>query len=312
MVKLIVSLLFFLLSKGLYAQEEPRSFLPDLFRDYPNVRDIAISPDGNEIYFTVDDIKSRIAVIAFITKKDDKWSQPKTVSFTGNYRDIEPAFSYTGNRLYFVSNRPVDEYSIEPKDYDIWYVDRIGSGWSIPKNMGTPVNTEADEYYPSITKKGNIFFTAARKDAVGREDIFVSRLKDGDYQEPVSIPGEVNTKYYEFNAFVSPDEEYIIFSSQRPNEGLGGGDLYISYKIGDSWGKAELVSKVNSPYLDFCPFVDSKTARLYFTSQKTEVKKNYEKTLNLEDFLFLYRSGKPKGLNRLYSIDLKETIKIKK
>jgi Tol biopolymer transport system component len=285
MVKLIVSLLFFLLSKGLYAQEEPRSFLPDLFRDYPNVRDIAISPDGNEIYFTVDDIKSRIAVIAFITKKDDKWSQPKTVSFTGNYRDIEPAFSYTGNRLYFVSNRPVDEYSIEPKDYDIWYVDRIGSGWSIPKNMGTPVNTEADEYYPSITKKGNIFFTAARKDAVGREDIFVSRLKDGDYQEPVSIPGEVNTKYYEFNAFVSPDEEYIIFSSQRPNEGLG---------------------------LDFCPFVDSKTARLYFTSQKTEVKKNYEKTLNLEDFLFLYRSGKPKGLNRLYSIDLKETIKIKK
>jgi len=303
MVKLYVSFILFLISISVIAQSNPKAFLPDLFVEYPNVRDIAISPDGNEIYFTVDDIKSRIAVISFISKNGDSWGEPRTVSFTGNYRDLEPAFSHDGKRLFFVSNRPIDSSQNNPKDYDIWYVNKTETGWSAPKNIGSPINTEADEYYPSITKKGDIYFTAERKDAVGREDIFVSRLKDGLYQNPMSISGGVNTKYYEFNAFIAPDENYIIFSSQRPNEGSGGGDLYISYKDGDIWGKSALVKNVNSPYLDFCPFIDIRTNRLFFTSQKTIVEKHYEKPLSLDKFLSIYQSGKPKGLNRLYFIN---------
>jgi len=303
MIRLSVLLLTFLITISIAAQSKPKAFLPELFKNYPNVRDIAMSPDGNEIYFTVDDLKSRIAVIAFITKNGDAWSKPKTVSFTGNYRDLEPAFSHDGKRLYFVSNRPVDSTTIVSKDYDIWYVDKTETGWSKPKNMGSPINTDGHEFYPSLTKNGDIYFTTEREGAVGREDIFVSRLKNGAYQEPVSIKGGVNTKYFEFNAYVAPDESYIIFSAQRPKEGLGGSDLYISYKKNGIWDKAALMENINSPYLDFCPFVDLKTNRLYFTSQKTEVKKSYEESLNLTDFLKLYRSGNPKGLNRLYYVD---------
>jgi len=288
---------------SIIAQSKPKAFLPEVFENYPNVRDIAISPDGNEIYFTVDDLKSRIAVIVYITKKENGWSEPNTVPFTGNYRDIEPAFSYDGNRLYFVSNRPADSTSNSPKDYDIWYVDKTEFGWSNPFNIGSPVNTDGHEFYPSVTKNGDLYFTAERKNAVGREDIFVSRLENGVYQEPISINGGVNTKYFEFNAFVAPDESFILFSAQRPKEGLGGGDLYISYKKDDIWSKAKLIENINSPYLDFCPFVDLKTNRFYFTSQKTDIKKYYEEALNLDDFLKLYTSGKPIGLNRLYFID---------
>jgi len=303
MFRLLLFLLLYLISMNIVAQSKPKAFLPEIFENYPNVRDIAISPDGNEIYFTVDDLKSRIAVIAYITKNKDGWSEPKTVSFTGNYRDLEPAFSYEGDRLYFVSNRPVESTSITPKDYDIWYVDKTEIGWSKAKNIGSPVNTEGHEFYPSVTKKGDLYFTTERVNAVGREDIFVSRLEDGIYQEPIPINGGVNTKYFEFNAFVAPDESYLIFSAQRPKEGLGGSDLYISYKKDNSWGKAKLIENINSPYLDFCPFVDLKTNRLYFTSQKTDIKKYYEESLALSEFLKLYSSGTPMGLNRLYYID---------
>ncbi|WP_321538323.1 hypothetical protein [Flavobacterium piscinae] len=45
------------------------------------------------------------------------------VSFTGKYKDLEPFLSTDGLKLYFASNRPLTE-SGEPKDFDIWYVER--------------------------------------------------------------------------------------------------------------------------------------------------------------------------------------------
>lgn len=310
MVRLLVFLILFLVSFIIKAQDKPAAFLPELFKDYPNVRDIAIAPDGNKIYFTVDGLKSKVAVIAFITKQNNGWSKPKTVSFTGNYRDLEPAFSQDGKRLYFVSNRPAHKDSIQPKDYDIWYVDKIKSGWSKPKNLGQPINTEANEFYPSLTKNGTLYFTSARKGTKGNEDIFVSAFKNGQFQEPISVSGGVNTKYYEFNAFVDPDERYLIFSSHRPNEGQGGSDLYISYQKDGLWQKATLLKNVNSPALDFCPFVDSKTNRFYFTSQRTQVKRYYKKRLDIDWFLNMYQKGSM-GLNRVYYINFSDIAKKK-
>ncbi|MBT8384387.1 MAG: PD40 domain-containing protein [Bacteroidia bacterium] len=303
-----IIVIFMLFSLSNIAQENPIPFLPDLFKGYPNVRDIAISPDGKEIYFTVDDLYSKVAVIAYMTKNESGWGQPKTVSFTGKYRDIEPAFTTNGDRLYFVSNRPLDTTSVKPKDYDIWYVDKIATGWSDPANLGAPINTEANEYYPSITSKGDIYFTAENDQAVGKEDIFVSRNENGVFLKPESLKGGVNTAYYEFNAFVAPDESFLIFTSQRPDEGLGGGDIYISYNKEGLWSNSEILEKINSPYLDFCPFVDFRTNTFYFTSRSTIVQSHYEESLNLDQFLGMYNSGEPKGLNRIYHIDLSEIV----
>lgn len=307
MKRILVYLLVFFVSLVTFGQKNAQLFLPEVFNSYPNVRDITMAPNGSEIYFTVDDIKSRIALISFIKKTKNGWNQPKSVSFTGKYRDLEAAFSPDGKRLYFVSNRPIHKDSVKPKDYDIWYVNRTTTGWSEPTNIGDPINTLTNEFYPSVTGKGDIYFTSEREGTVGKEDIFVSRLKDGKYQEPISISGEINTEYFEFNSFVSPDESYLIFSGQRPKEGKGGGDLYISY-YNNGWSKGKLLEMINSEYLDFCPFVDTKTGTFYFTSQKTDIQRQYKKALDLDTFLKMYKQS-PKGLNRIYQIDFKELVK---
>jgi Tol biopolymer transport system component len=308
MLRILLWLIVLFISSLSFGQKEAQPFLPKVFEKYPNVRDIAISPDGKEVYFTVDDLKSRIAIIVFITKTNTGWSEPETVSFTGNYRDLEPAFSPDGKKLFFASNRPVHKDSISPKDYDIWYVDRLGAEWSAPKNLGQPINTSGHEFYPSITHNGDIYFTSERSGTVGSEDIFVSRIENSKYQEPYSLPGALNTKYYEFNAFVAPNESYLIFSGQRPNEGKGRGELYISYNHEGMWSEGKLLERVNSEYLDFCPFVDVNTNTFYFTSQKTSVKRHYKKAIELDSFLKMY-SDVPKGLNRIYHIDFKELTK---
>jgi Tol biopolymer transport system component len=277
------------------------AFMPELLSGFPNTRDMTISPDGKEMYFTVNDYKHRFGMIVQMQMMDNGyWSRPERASFSGKYPDIEPAFSPDGKRLYFASKRPIKSTDNQPKDYDIWYVERSANDkWSKPIRMDSIINTSNNEYYPSLSIAGNLYFTAERTDTKGKEDIYISHVKDGVYQTPISLSDSINTSNYEFNAFVDPHENFLIFSSQRPEEGKGGGDLYISRKRGGTWAKAELLEDLNSPYLDFCPFVDSNSGYLYFTSQRSHVKTFSSEAIELQDFLSFIQNN-PSGLNRIY------------
>ena len=303
-MKFYIILLFMIIAILSFSQTAPKLFMPKVFEGLPNIRDIAISPNNEEIYFTIDDYKYKIGVIACIQKQKNGWSKPKVVSFSGNFRDIEPAFSSDGNILYFSSNRPLDKDSTTIKDYDIWYVERNNSKspWSSPKNLGKPINTTGDEFYPSITENGDIYFTSSREGTKGKEDIFVSRLKNNAYTKPESLSEGVNTANYEFNAYVSPKEDFIIFTSIRKGEGSGRGDLYISFKEKNKkWSKAILLETISSSALDYCPFVDIKNNKLYFTSSRSAIKNYYSKRLSYSDILRIYNE-EPSGKSRLYTI----------
>src|SRR3954454_18539848 len=146
-----------------YFNQEPPSdsaklFAPGTISNEFGNRDMAISPDGNEIFYTMQHARGLISVIMHTKKANGKWSTPEVASFSGIYNDLEPAFSPDGNKLFFVSNRALTNEG-KTKDYDIWFVTKENGEWVQPQNVGTPVNSEKDEFYPSITKQGDIYFT---------------------------------------------------------------------------------------------------------------------------------------------------------
>ncbi len=113
---------------------------------------------------------NNLSLIAYLAFDGFFWSEPETAAFSGAYKDLEPAFSPDGKKLFFVSKRPVSG-SVEKKDYDIWYVEPE-KGWENAINLGSPVNSDEDEYYPSIASNGNLYFTAKYNDSFGLEDIY--------------------------------------------------------------------------------------------------------------------------------------------
>ncbi len=232
--------------KNIRFKEPPSSaeiFAPGIISTGLNERDFALSPDGKELFYTVQSPRGFFQTILYAKKnKHGKWSNPEVATFAGKYGDLEPAFSADGKKIFFSSNRPLTGTII--KDYDIWVVEKKGDSWGEPENLGTPINTSANEFYPSISKTGNLYFTASYKSSIGGEDIVVARWKDGIYMQPVSLDSAVNSKADEFNAFVSPDEEFIIFSSYGRKDDKGRGDLYMSCK--DASGNQSVVSN-NSP-----------------------------------------------------------------
>lgn len=278
----------------------------DFLKKHINTRDLALSSTQDEVYFTVQNTNEEVSVIAFSKKVNKKWSKPKLINFTGKHRDIEPFLSADGLKLYFSSNRPLDNSISESKDYDIWFVERtnLKSDWSAPKNLGSPVNTANNEFYPSLTNSGNIYYTSDGSKSLGKDDIFFSKWENNKYSEPITLGLNINSAGYEFNAFVSPDENFLIFTGYNRTEGLGSGDLFISYKDKNGeWKKAKNMGpNVNSSLMDYCPFYDAKTETLYFTSKRNSVSNLGFKTIEeLEKEINKYENG----LSRIYKFNIK-------
>ncbi len=278
---------------------------------FGNVRDFAMNKWGTEIYFSVQSPGSEISAIVWCKKnKKDKWSEPEVLSFSGKFNDLEPFLSWDNTRLYFVSNRPLNKNGTETKDYDIWYCERNPAGyWGEPRNLGAPVNSYENEFYPSVTRNGNLYFTNDGKRSKGKDDIFVCKFNDGKYCSPISISDSINTEGYEFNAFVEENEQYMIFTGYNKPDGLGSGDLYISYHSTDgTWSAPKNMGDVNSKQMDYCPFVDPNKKTLYFTSKRNYLKTSFDKNLKTEELLEeinLYQNGQ----SRIYSKNIGSYLK---
>jgi hypothetical protein len=315
---LIYSLLFVVVAR-LHAQVEftcdksGKNTKPNeinLFK-YNNVRDFAMNKWGTEVYFSVQSAGSEISAIVWCKKNmKGKWSEPEVLSFSGRFNDLEPFLSWDNTRLYFVSNRPLIKTEIKTKDFDIWYCERNPAGnWSEPKNLGAPVNTDENEFYPSVARNGNLYFTNDGKRSKGKDDIFVCKFNDGKYCSPISVSDSINTEGYEFNAFVSSKEDYIIFTGYNKPDGMGSGDLYISYHKADgTWTPAKNLEIVNSKQMDYCPFVDEENKVLYFTSKRNNINSVFQKNLNIDELLKEINTYE-NGQSRLYRLQLPFILK---
>lgn len=270
-------------------------------------RDFALSPDGHELFYTLQSPQGIFQTILYMKKqKDGKWSKPEVAPFAGRFSDLEPAFSPDGQKLFFSSNRPLSGNSV--KDFDIWVVEKKNNQWAEPQNIGLPVNTPLDEYYPSVGRSGNIYFTAAYKNAVGKEDIYLSKWENGKYSEPLPVDTAINSKTYEFNAYVSPEEDLIVFTSYGRSDDKGRGDLYISKKDKGNWLPAQNLHALNSEKLDYCPFISPDKKAFYFTSERINLSRSYpEKPATLDQLIASF-NGPQNGGGDIYWVSMESLL----
>lgn len=278
-----------------------------------NVRDFCISKDGMEAYFTIQSPDGVISQLATIRKISNAWSQAELLPFCDENSYMEPFLSDDGLRLYFASNKPqkdlkntrnAEKNSL--KDFDIWYVERGSNSdsWSDPVNLGLTVNSENDEFYPTLSKNNNLYFTMVSPNGKGKDDIYFCVWNGKKYASPVLLNDNINSVGYEFNAFISSDERFLLYTKYNAEGGKGSGDLYIAKKDATgAWQKAEnLGAIINSKYMEYCPFYDEKTQTLYFTSKRNVLQSKDFK--NLQEFQE-YVNENENGLSKIYQVKIK-------
>ncbi len=266
---------------------DPVLFAPGVVSTGMFTRDVAISPDGKEIYFCVAIGNYTYSTILFTREVDGRWTPPEIVPFSGGpgVIDFEPAFSPDGERLYFLSSRPDGEEPVG--DQDIWFVERTGEGWGAPVNLGEPVNTDGGEFFPSLTGDGTLYFT--HNDPGSQlNQIFRSRQVEGTFQEPELLPEQVNCGANRYNAFIAPDESYMIVPAVGMEDAYDGVDYYLVFRDSlDRWSEpVNMGAAVNADNArGWSPFVSPDGKYFFFMASRTldidEPQWNYRKLQEL-------------------------------
>lgn len=268
-----------------YLKQKPPSTVPEIFA--PDI----ISKEGEYEFGSVfnRDATEFFYGVAVNGKEEiryskligNDWSKPKTILTHKQYGYNDPFLSPDENRLYFISRRALDGLG-KPKDYDIWYVERIDNQWSDPLNAGPKINSDGNEYYISFTNDGTMYFSSNK--VASNFDIYSSKFLYGEFQKAIPPSDSINTPAYEADVFIAPDESYIIFCATR-QDGLGRGDLYISFKNTDgTWSKSiNMGERINTKNHELCPFVSNDGKYLFYTSNEdiywvsAEILENYKK-----------------------------------
>jgi hypothetical protein len=185
---------------------EPALFAPGVDSTGLYERDLAVTPDGGEIFYGL-------------------------VS-------LEPALSPDGGRVYFLSTTAPEGEEPKPgwANQNIWMSERAADGsWGEARIVGPPVSTADEEYFPSVTRDGTIYNAFIAPDesylvaCVAGKDPEITKglahyyvfFRDGDdrWSEGVHLGEKINPPLAQaMSPSITPDGRYFFFASTMANE----------------------------------------------------------------------------------------------
>ncbi len=227
----------------------------------------ALSPDGQTLFFTqvAEDFSGIGIYTANLVDGIAQSIQPVRIQGIA-LQGTDVMISPDGERLFY-SARSAFDSNDELADYNLYVSEKGEQVWSTPKPLPSAINSISDEFYPSVTNNGDLYFARRIKDQ--NLDIFVSHLVNGQYQPAQRLGHSINSDILEGDAFVASDGSYLIFARMKASDALGMTDLYISYRQNGEWTIAEnMGTTINSSGIDGSPFVSRDNNWLYFTSNR--------------------------------------------
>ncbi len=246
-------------------QTKPRIFAAGVISGPANDSAVTFSPNGKTIYFLRDNSSNYVIMMSRFD--GNRWSKPEIASFSGRWRDFEPAMAPDGSYLVFASSRPVDQDKNSVASggtIRLWRVNRDGDGWGKPMVLPETVNRFDSVFSPTVAADGDLYFTSGGR-GHGKPRIYCSQYRNGAYQPAHSVSFSTG-QWKDMYPSVAPNESFIVFVSDRPPATAAHPTLFIAFRKGDRWEKPLRLEKKLSKFDPIEPGLGPDGHTLYFAS----------------------------------------------
>ncbi|ODU92914.1 MAG: hypothetical protein BGP23_13735 [Lysobacterales bacterium 66-474] len=294
------------------ASAQPQVFAPGVISGPASDAAAAFAPDARTVYFFRSNGEDYDIMVSHLDGVH--WSSPRIASFSGHWRDLEPAMAPDGSYLIFASSRPLDG-SGKPIDGHwggklhvgrgghLWRVNRDGSGWSKPVLLPDTVNRWDSTFSPAVARDGSVYFMAATGKQ-GHFQLYCAEFRNGAYQPAHLLPFSVG-EWGGVDPAVAPDQSFIVFASNRPPAPTSRSDVFIALRNGNGrWSEPVDLRPVihNTDGIDELRLgPDGHT--LYFTSGQV-VAPAYPKSLEASERGLQQMQAWNNGKDNIWKVDL--------
>jgi hypothetical protein len=234
-------------------------FAPGIVSNANSHNRLIISPDGKEIFWNVvTDYSTGDAKIYSSKYSAGAWTDPAIPSFSIEWVVPHVLFSPDGQKLFF-------EYreNINSNDWHINYVVRTDTGWSEPKNDGFLFQLSS-----SFTTTGKVYYSDEMANMPWGNGIYAAEYTAAGLSNIQALAEEINaTNIINYGSYISSDESFLLFSSNRPVTGEYDSNLhiYISFNDNGTWSTPQNIhSAIHFTGKARLPFISPDGKYLFF------------------------------------------------
>lgn len=209
-------------------QWSPMEALPKYINTAYYESSACLSSNGQKLYFTSNKKGGYGALDIYVSElqEDEKWGKPYNMGPKLNtmYNENTPYITDNGELLYFSS-----QGHTTIGGYDVFLTRRQPDGsWTLPKNLGYPINTPDDDlnYIPEYGGR-NAYFASATRGEDGESGIYM--------MEPLELgePGFLASTepYTVINRATTPLESKLTEKSETEIHGINTGEFLVIKNI---------------------------------------------------------------------------------
>ena len=135
-------------------------------------------------------------------------------------------------------------------------------------NLGDSINSDAAEYFPSITVQDSLFLFM-RRNNITREDFYASTITKNGFSKAKLLTGNLNDADKKGSMSLTQDLNTLYFAADYGPKGYGRYDIYKVSKTAKGWSEPKnLGHNINSDYWDSAPSIAPDGQALYFCSNR--------------------------------------------
>ncbi len=187
------------------------------------------------------------------------------------YPDYGPSITADEETVIFTARRDNSTGGLKDGDggfmEDIYISTKANGKWQPSKLLSKNVNTENHDASAGLSPDGSKLFVYRHSGKDGG-DVYESTLFGNDWEAPIHMNRNINTKFHESNVSLTFDGKRIYFITDKSG-GVGERDIYYSdIDIKGEWGVAKNCGPdINTKYNEEGVFMHPDGKTMYFSSQ---------------------------------------------
>ncbi len=188
------------------------------------------------------------------------------------YPEYGPSISTDEATIIFTARRPNSTGGKrDPTDNgfheDVYVSQKEKGKWQPSKQLSKNVNTDKHDAAAGLSPDGNKLYVYRHVERDGG-DLYESVLFGMDWEPPVHMNKNINTKYHESSVSLSYDGKRLYFVSDKDG-GYGDRDIYFSeMDVNGEWGPSKNIGpEINTKYAEEAVFVHPDGVTMYFSSK---------------------------------------------